>query len=484
MISRTDYEMADIENFFGYWEFHSNSQTRPALCQNTSHYYEDGTGSNVEFLFNDSMNRNDDETLFGNFSMSFHDKDNLLSQNLRIFFILISSLLYDFKLECLLQLLENSGRAILFYFPVIKISLVKLQIFHYAQSKQHQSTQASLNALLDLMDHHKLKKAESEKCFKRIINESEVFFESAVYISKHSSYLSAILNVISCALLNLYNYKVDDYLSTPEIFSRSVIELNNIEFDIIQYLVSYNETDAKCFPFIKELGITKSQKLRFTSSEIMSNSPSIDCSLASNTTQADSSQHKEQSIKFLIEAKGKLNIFCVHRSQNLVSALYPTIDHTFLHNCEPSIRRSSLKKNQKFMIMKEFPFKVLKRENIDKKIMRKFRRYIALTKKQELRIDEFSYMSRLFINNRLFPPLRFNGTIFKSFSSSYMAWIFTQAELIQLYKEYIGKEIDNLIKYFIKQYDANCDIESLRGYLIDLPSTYKEYGSKNLKMVN
>ena len=130
--------------------------------------------------------------------------------------------------------------------------------------------------------------------------------------------------------------------------------------------------------------------------------------------------------------------------------------------------------NKKFK-MKEFQFHFSKRENIDKYVLRKFRKFLKETYKQSqdkqiisiLSKDKFWYD---FIAINLLPPFvyPYESMEFKSFNTTYMAWIFSHSYSIELYNIFIATNLQSLLEYFChkyKQQQNDEDYLSLKNYL-------------------
>lgn len=124
------------------------------------------------------------------------------------------------------------------------------------------------------------------------------------------------------------------------------------------------------------------------------------------------------------------------------------------------------KKNIKLNTIKPFVFKQLKKENIDKKILRKFRKYVCLRLKQ---IDH-KFISKFavdFSSSIMFPPFTYNNQTFKSFNSSYLLWLFSNSELAEFFEEYIDLSLGKLIEFLVNTFkvEDKDEIENLEKYL-------------------
>lgn len=138
--------------------------------------------------------------------------------------------------------------------------------------------------------------------------------------------------------------------------------------------------------------------------------------------------------------------------------------------------------------LRDFNPKFLKKENIDKKIFRKFRNFIKhqynsiITIKTE---ELFLYKEQFwkdFCTKNLLPPMAYhvsNRLIqFKSFNTKYFIWLFSQngtASLFQMFVEECGQSI---ISSFVSKYNLDIKekeiIPKLQKYLYAIPSIYSK----------
>lgn len=119
--------------------------------------------------------------------------------------------------------------------------------------------------------------------------------------------------------------------------------------------------------------------------------------------------------------------------------------------------------------LKEFTFKFTKRENIDKQLMRKFRKFfkdrikskkIILTEIPNIDYDFWMNFS----NNQLLPPMvykNFNESIeFKSFNINYLLWLFSKEGAPLFFNYFVNEYGDELHKSFVDKYVLNNGNES------------------------
>ena len=132
--------------------------------------------------------------------------------------------------------------------------------------------------------------------------------------------------------------------------------------------------------------------------------------------------------------------------------------------------------------IKEYKFKQLKRENVDKKILRKFKKYLK-TKSKEKKDNEIkNYIKNNefwseYIKLNLMPPFNYEKekASFKSFNTQYLCWFFEHKYSLELFNFFIKENYDNLINE-IKEANnlkENCDDFALvKNYINTMPLIY------------
>jgi hypothetical protein len=175
--------------------------------------------------------------------------------------------------------------------------------------------------------------------------------------------------------------------------------------------------------------------------------------------------------------------------------IYPLDDsssnyNTYTKNYIPSKKKSQEKLFTKFPLLKKFRPKYTKRENVDKKILRRFKYYL----KDKLKCKSISldiYDKRfwiMFINGNIFPPIKFkdNNTEeeveFKSFNSKFIAWLFSKNGANELYNLFIKEDLINTIDNIIKDYNINSvkEIEELEYYIRNMPVIFNLNADESL----
>ena len=135
--------------------------------------------------------------------------------------------------------------------------------------------------------------------------------------------------------------------------------------------------------------------------------------------------------------------------------------------------------------LKTFNPKFLKKENINKKIFRKFRKFFKSYYKNNKNSPIISknelFWKKFFINN-LLPPVKIEeneGEIIehKSFNTKYLLWLFNQEGANELFKLFIEKEKENIINNFVSEYNLHNSnepniIEKISKYIDYIPEIY------------
>lgn len=134
-------------------------------------------------------------------------------------------------------------------------------------------------------------------------------------------------------------------------------------------------------------------------------------------------------------------------------------------------------------MLSNFKPKYTKRENIDKKTIRKFRQFVVeLNKHKKFKSEEQKHSNFwiLLINGDLFPPVNFFDTnlqetiCFKSLNSSYLLWFFSKTEVKEMYDKFITVQGRNYIDSLIKDYKIRDEIDKnqLDNYISNLPNIF------------
>ena len=153
-------------------------------------------------------------------------------------------------------------------------------------------------------------------------------------------------------------------------------------------------------------------------------------------------------------------------------------------------------KNERFKnsdpFLKNFNPKFLKKENIDKKIFRKFRNFVKEKFQKEPNNIIFSFESEFWKNfcfTNLLPPMKYKDYEFKSFNTKYFLWLFSRFGSVNLFKQFIEEKGNSVIENFINEYNLENSteiniIEKLKEYLNRIPIIYSRNKNSNDNYVN
>ena len=138
----------------------------------------------------------------------------------------------------------------------------------------------------------------------------------------------------------------------------------------------------------------------------------------------------------------------------------------------------SIKKSK----IKEYQFRTCKRENIDKKILRKFNKYLKQQNKSKLNLNIIDYINdseffQDFIKHNLMPPFEYDteNVKFKSFNTNYLLWFFGHKHSLELYNIFIENNYDEILEIITKKckFNKNFDeLNLLKSYLYKMPQIF------------
>jgi len=135
------------------------------------------------------------------------------------------------------------------------------------------------------------------------------------------------------------------------------------------------------------------------------------------------------------------------------------------------------KSKKQIPILKDLIVKFTKRENVDKKILRKFRKFLKDTNKKG-QLPELSYFWNIFTNDNLLPPVDFNNinlgenVSFKSFNTTYMMWLFGHEGGVPLYELFLNSKHEAIFGMFSDLCKTDQDEIELKNYIINFAYIY------------
>ena len=147
------------------------------------------------------------------------------------------------------------------------------------------------------------------------------------------------------------------------------------------------------------------------------------------------------------------------------------------------------KNNKEETIFNQLPYlnsfkpKYIKRETIDKKIIRSFKNYtIKEYKANRLVIDEKTMDQNFFINfvnGNMIPPLDFHDVNtdeyvkFNSFNCSYLLWFFSKKGVKEVYNQFINEKGKEFTEDLSQYYEiSNEEKNQLNSYIMNFPNIF------------
>lgn len=121
-------------------------------------------------------------------------------------------------------------------------------------------------------------------------------------------------------------------------------------------------------------------------------------------------------------------------------------------------------------------FEFTKRENIDKTVMRKFRKFV-MTKIKSKTADLDAFWKDFCIFTYL-PPFKTEDIEFRSFCTNYLLWVFSHPGGKELYESFIDKNLNELLQIFTDKYKTN-NTGDLKEYLINLGDVFSSGNGEN-----
>ncbi len=214
-----------------------------------------------------------------------------------------------------------------------------------------------------------------------------------------------------------------------------------------------------------------------------------------NSYEIENNQQNEEETDYIIDTSSKKN-------QNFLQAKFKenNYDNYNINNENISIsnnktlkdKEAKKKYNKKTknkdeeIIFNQLPFlnsfkpKYIKRETIDKKIIRTFKNYVIKENKEKrLEIDNTNMDQNFFINlinGNLLPPIDFYDEVsgeyikFNSFNCNYLLWFFSKKGVKEIYNQFINEKGKDFINNISEYYEISAEEKNqLNSYIINYP---------------
>lgn len=139
---------------------------------------------------------------------------------------------------------------------------------------------------------------------------------------------------------------------------------------------------------------------------------------------------------------------------------------------------------EKIPFLKDFKFKPIKRENLDKKVLRNFRKFLKKLMSNNMIEEEILVYDNEFwtdfLRTNLLPPMIYktkNEVVeFKSFNTSYMYWLFYHKYSTDLYNKFIDEKSDFIKETIIDPCNVDkSEIEWMLFYVKRMGTIYSKH---------
>jgi hypothetical protein len=143
--------------------------------------------------------------------------------------------------------------------------------------------------------------------------------------------------------------------------------------------------------------------------------------------------------------------------------------------------KTSPRKKQK-PVLKELIIKFTKRENVDKKIFRRFRKFVKDTPDELVADNKFW---QLFAMKNLLPPVDYSdpaggeSVCFKSFNTSYSMWLFGHKDSVTLYEKFLQANGNFIISLYKELCKSKEEENELKMYIYNLAYIYAPSNSNS-----
>jgi hypothetical protein len=229
--------------------------------------------------------------------------------------------------------------------------------------------------------------------------------------------------------------------------------------------------------------------IHFTSSNAIS--PQMSCTSKHNKTsfsQADLVQHSKSNESHFFQHQSNSIVHMNSETSSIAeSSTTKAKRQKFMVNKNPITSQKEVKPKIKIQFFKDFNVKFTKRENIDKKILRKFRKFLKdKNKKNMISLDNLNinkvFWSKFIIDN-LLPPMKYQpeNVEYKSFNTNYMVWLMAHKGGVELYDYFVNENFESIISMFITKFNLKEgeELQQLRIYVKNLATIF--YAAANDK---
>lgn len=336
----------------------------------------------------------------------------------------------------------------------VTIGLTKMILFEKIKFDIDDQVDYMKNKLFPLLDlHSNYQDSQRKKEIFKFILEDKQLIKSEYYSVLKSKFNRSIIEYMKAISINqtFINYNSFYEFQTIEISKNEILHM---EEEIIVLMISY-------------INENKNRKLTFD--DYINNYSNFIVPQIYSTELIDKFLSETKKIVFI--ATRDENVFKRYEDKNLIDS--NKIEESTSYKNFMSLQKE--KKNVKVKALKNFNFRFTKRENIDKKVLRKFRKYLRESiKKKLINLDERYEFLKLFVKKNLFPPFEYNEYQFKSFNTKYLMWLFSQPHFANTFNSFIENTGNRLIQFLYTTFNVNSfeDKLFLSNYVMNLSVFY------------
>lgn len=406
--------------------------------------------------------------------------------------------------------------------PELIFLFKKALIYCYITGGEIEKAKSFFNKHFSKVKHLELFK-QTFIFFEIIFNNQNKRFINSNFLSSFKNELFSLLENILLILLKQYHTLklvtsegslYSEPLSTEhETFSflKSELELEKVMIEYIHsnFNDSNNINNLKLFEeysFIMQESIIYKpfENNKSITEEITNLSEAISLNNRRKSFPQQTSSNSLNSLAFSLEESSYLLSTSFKSTNNqVIKLLYqPNFNFGKIDSNDPNLnlnllsrktgqmieKNKSLRRNNDFLL--EFNPKAIKKQNLDKKIIRIFNAYV----KQVFDIDgsigkqhksttnnenelslELQFVSN-FAGKKFVPPFVFQNKVFKSYNAKYLAWLFNNRLLRQLYSEFCEEYSKQITETIIQEYNLRENeplvCKQLHYYITNLASIY------------
>jgi len=239
--------------------------------------------------------------------------------------------------------------------------------------------------------------------------------------------------------------------------------LSDLEDEIIYAFKNINFTDDKT----KNVNNFNNNIFNYSNKYINSNFINSNCINSNANSTISNSQNNDKIKNNLVK-----NNFDKTKDNLYINAIRDKSSNYnyYRKNYIPKSNKDQDRLKDQIPLFKNFNPSYIKRANIDKKIIRKFRNF--LKSQNNNNNNNFNSHWNLFIQGKLLPPFKIFDDIlkkeiqFKSYNTNYLIYIFQLENAYNLYNQFLKKEAQKVLDNLIRDYnlEKKDDIENLKFY--------------------